>query len=1024
MTLVTKSDHIRTIILTGLILALAACSDSSNSAAPTTPPTDPGTPPTDPGTTPGDDFACTGTFNFEPAPVQRQLVTHLGRQIAPLGELVDVGNFPSGGAITPDGRFYWALDAGRDEHFAWIIELAPSGDTPPRVLQKLPLPGSSGQAVFSPDGTRAYISGVPDGGNHEEGTELVGTAGDVIHVFDIDVESGLATELAPLNIPSSAQPFPNSASRLNQSIAGGGPDPSFTEWPKGLAITPDGNTLVAALLNSDRAAIIDIANNTAEIVNVGTYPHGVAIERSGQFAYVSSEGNGSLSKIDIANASVVATIPLNLGQSQIVESIPLLGNLLADLLGRDNFGDSYAHPQEMLADPEGDRIFIAVTNRDVVGILNTQTDEVERLIPTGRPEGIGTSPVGMAVSPDGCTLYVANANENAILAYALKDRPTKTFNTFDLVGRIPTGDYPTDIQVSADGTQLVWLAGKGMGSNAAPEGQSSPDRSQQSWQRGIVGVLNRPNDAYFAEFSPLVSNYLQTGDRTAPQLTPVHGAPTGPFTFERSQQIKHVFLVVRENRTYDQILGAIPRGDGDTRNLAYTDNCIDNPDFEGTEEDRHHPGCGVTPNAHALARDFPLLDHFMANSEQSIDGHILSTGGWVIDYSQRNLHAQFRGRPYDHGIYPISFPPNYFLFDQVEAAGLSQRIYGERSGGLNPEIVLVDPRATAGEVLQQLRVNIPYPFNGLEGCLQASENFDPAPLFAGCIFDSGNPKLLNPMTDNVPPAGGLSRINIFNLDFQAMLLGEQLIGEFLGVPDFTYIILFNDHTTGRTNSPSRAAGVADNDLALGQFVELISNSPIWPESAIFVMEDDSQAGSDHVDSHRMPGFVISPWVKRGKHPAISTRYDQYSMIRTIQMILGLEPSSLHHALATPMYDVFIDPSTESPDFRPYQAILPQKSLLEQNGKTAEDQALRIHAPHLLELQEKMPWHETDLTPQPIVDRLIYAQLWGDDEHYPGVGPNASKLEVERSNAVMDMIRRDATAAEIEAFLENTSVDDD
>lgn len=955
--------------------------------------------------------ACTSRHAFSAPAIERNAITHYGRRVTPVGRLSDVGAFPGGGALSPDGRYYWAVDTGKDINEVWIVEVATG-----RIVQQLPLPGSGGHAVFAPDGRRAWVPGNPTGKfPHPDSEPVQAPDGDAIHVYAVDPATGLATEQPPIRLPSSANPLlaVGSARQNTSLVAGGTTGNAFTEWPEDIAISPDGKTLLVALLNSDRAALIDTATQAVRVVTVGAYPRGAIIERNGRYGYITNSNDGTLSKIDLAAGTVSATIPL--------------------ALAGEDIGDAESAVLALAADPTADRVYVTVANRDLVMVLDTAADRFIQRIDLrryGGKAGLGATPVGLAVTPDGCTLYVANAYDNAILALALKTRRDSAIKPYALIGAIPTGDYPTAVAVTRDGGQLVWLAGKGMGTNKGGNGDK-PLRNKQAWQRGIVGVLARPDDVYFAQMAAVVTQNLSPDAQAAPASTVVHGAQTGLdhgfATHAPSAQIKHVFLVVKENRTYDNIFGTLSRGDGAPKYELYDDNCGDaNTAFEGV--DRSHPGCGITPNAHALVRRFPLLTQFYANSEQSEEGHIFTTGSWLTDYQQRNNHWEpaGRGRPYDTGLYPVAYPPKYFIFDQLLAAGLSFRNYGEKSGGANPEAASQGAYRTAAQFLQvQANTSQTYPFNGLAACLTAGVA-DPAPLFAGCIYDSSARGQSRLTGANVPPPGAVSRFGIFESEFKLQLATGT-------VPAFTYLIQFNDHGQGNTpNNTTEPAQAADNDLALGQLVDLVSHSSIWAESAIFVMEDDSQDGSDHVDSHRMPAYVFSPWARQGSDAAssaiITRRYDQLSMLRTIQLILGIPSPSLLHGLAVPMYDVFIDPATQQPDTRAYSAILPERSLIEQNGKTAATIAFARKAPALYALSQALPWTGTDLVPQRLADRIHYANLWGDDEHYPGSGPNASPMEAQRAAQALAIWEREkrhpARAREkLAAFLGQTADDD-
>jgi YVTN family beta-propeller protein len=955
---------------------------------------------------------CSASRTFTTPPIQRTAITHYGRQVTPLGNLTDVGVFPGGGALTRDGQFYWSVDTGKDINYVYIIQVSTGA-----IVQQLPLPGSGGHVVFSPDGKTAYVPGNPTGNfPHPASEPVMASNGDAIHVYAVDTTTGMATEQTPITIPSSANAVVAvGSSRQNTSvIASGSTGNSFSEWPEDIAISPDGSTLLTALLNSDRAAIINTATQAVTVVTVGTYPRGAAIERNGKYGYISNSYDGTLSQIDLASGTVTSTIALGLSGADI--------------------SDAESHVLALAADPTADRLYATVANRDLVMVLDTVGNSFVQRIDLrrfGGTAGLGVSPDGLAVTPDGCTLYVANAYEDAIESIALRDRVDSATKAYDVIGEIPIGDYPTAVAVTPDGNTLVWLASKGMGTNKGMNGLA-PVRIKQAWQRGIVGALQRPDDHFFAQMAPVVTANLTPDGEASPASTVVHGAQTGIVngvpTYAASDQIKYVFLVVKENRTYDNILSTIPRGNGAPMYLEYEDNCGPaNTAFEGP--DRNSPLCGITPNVHALVRRYPLLTQFYANSEQSEEGHIFSTGSWLTDYQQRNTHWEpaGRGRPYDTGIYPIAFPPKYFIFDQVLQAGLTFRNYGEKSGGANPEPKSQGANRTLAQFLQvQANTSQEYPFNGLAACMTAAE-MNPAPLFAGCIFDSGQLGTQSQLTgDNVPPPAGVSRFDIFQTEFSALIAAGQ-------TPNFTYLIQFNDHGQGDTpNNTTEAAQAADNDLALGQLVQMISNSSIWPQTAIFVMEDDSQDGGDHVDSHRMPAYVISPWVKQGtdasNSPIIGRRYDQLSMLRTIGLILGLPTPSLLQTLSVPMYDVFMDP-TATPILTPYTAILPERSLTEQVGQTPSTIAFAKNAPDLYALSRALPWAGTDLVPQELAERIHFANMWGDDRHFPGAGPNASPVEHARAVtalAIWNRYKKNPVKArqKLAAFLRHGDGDDD
>ena len=902
------------------------------------------------------------------------LIANSGRKLMPLGRLTTVGNFPTGGRLSPDGRFYWSVSAGHGRDDVQVVEVSSGA-----VKQVLPLPGAYGQMVFAPDGKTAYVSGEPKGSSTPSGPTM-GDDGDVIHVYSIDTASGLATEGKPISLPATqggsarSQSFPPSTTSL----------PSF---PVGLAITPDGKTLVAALYNADKAAVIDVASGGATIVDVGAYPYAVGFERSGRYAYVTNAFDGTLSKIEVTTAKVVKTIAGLGGADTIYGVAP----------------DHNSHPQFVLADPKRDLLYVAVTNRDGVAVVDTGSDTVAKFISLRRAEGYGSQPVSLALSPDGQTLYVANTGENAIVSIALADRADGGAKQYDVIGKIPTADYTSDVALTPDGCTMIWAAARGIGAGPNPQyGGAPPPRVNNDSNAGPyptyvpdmlvgrVGVLPTPSDGSFAAMSTVVDTAQRPeNSQAAPASTPVVGANGGA-----SDKIKYVFYVVKENRTYDQIFGSDPRGDGDAALEVLGDNgeVVGPRTGPGGSAGTAGPGSGVTPNQHALSRMFVLMDRFFEDSEVSVDGHAITTGAYASNYTLKTMHADYsgRGRPANQeGVYPVSFPPKDFLFDQAVAQGVSFRNYGELAGGAAP-LISDDGRSTYLQVLANSD-NVLYADNVFIGCVTNTASQLLVPNTPDCAFDAG--------LGTTPPLA-LSRINQFNLTFGAQLLAGA-------VPHFNYLIMPSDHTNGTTpGARDPLAMCADNDLGVGQLVDIISHSSIWPQSVIFIVEDDSQDGADHVDAHRAPAFVIGPWVKHGGQ-VVHTRYDQLSVIRTIELILGLQPLSVFDAVATPMYDAF----ATTPDNTPYTAIMPTQDIKAVNPASATNAMLSA----------RMPFDRLDAVPQEISDRILWQRVYGEKSAPPPPGPNASRQEHRRALVAMDAYRH---GRDVYAALRQLGTDDD
>jgi hypothetical protein len=397
-----------------------------------------------------------------------------------------------------------------------------------------------------------------------------------------------------------------------------------------------------------------------------------------------------------------------------------------------------------------------------------------------------------------------------------------------------------------------------------------------------------------------------------------------------------VFFIVRENRTYDQVLGDVGRGNGDPQLTLF--------------------GEQVTPNLHALVARFPLLDGVRANSETSTDGHLWTTAARVSDYVQRNWIQTYDpdGRPTEI-FNSIRWPANGFLFDQADRQGISHFNYGESIAG---SVEVPDADLNPADAVQRASRARNSDLGPPSGCYPASLYSDR--VTGGRVYDSSP----------VPgaPANALSRYECFKSRFQAQLAAKA-------VPAFNYLILPEDHTQGITPGlETPRALVAQNDHGLGQIVDLISHSSIWNQTAIFSVEDDSQNGADHVDAHRIPALAISPYAKRAA--VVHARYDMPSVIRSIELILGMPPLGLMDALATPMYDAF----SPTPDnAAPFNALAPTWNVLETNPPLGA--SARRHARRRV--------LQVDSIPQGRLDAELWRSVHGARSKPPPPGPNAS-----------------------------------
>jgi DNA-binding beta-propeller fold protein YncE len=910
-----------------------------------------------------------------------------GRQLEPAGRLVSLGNFPSGGAVTSDGRFYWTASAGWSQNDVRIVDLRTAG-----VIQVIKLPGTTGAVALDSVRHLAYVSGEPDTGNRDVSmpANTPGKNGDVIHVFTWDPATGRAAFKAVIPVP------PPSSAPAPQNFP---PDPNHAKrsWPERLAVSPDGSTLLVALNLADAAAIIDTRTKEVRYVPTGSYPYGAAILPGGKRGLVSNLGPGTVSVIGLADATKVKDIQV---------------------------GPHLSDPETITLDPAGHRAFVPLANADGVAVLDTARLELERTISTALPAGAGTAPVATAVSSDGRALLVAESAANEVSIFAL---PPPGGSPYSLLGRIPTADYTADVQAvrTAGGacgsgsaaralraarstarnrarlTQrrrararrraarrrarrrhrrrhgqgqgqgqgqgeggtpgagrrpsasssppgacdtVAWLAAKGLGlgPNAGPPFTSQyfdvPTAfSTKGLVTGAAGILPFPTArSQLNRLTGQASDQLLPADaQPAPAGTPLR--PDGP--------IKHVFYIVRENRTYDQVLGDNPRGDGDPRYAIF--------------------GRRVTPNAHVLSDRFPLLDRFYADSEASIDGHYWTAAADNSDYVHKTWRQNYAGRdrPSDAWFYQIAYPQTGFIFDRADEQGISWINLGEGVAHLSP---LPDKDRNTQD---QAGVARRYSKSDL-GVLTPGGCYDP---FIGSDDFASAAKVPTRLYDSSKPAGApepsLSRFDCFKARFAQWEAAGTL-------PSLVYMTLPNDHTNGdSTNHHSPRAMVADNDLALGQVVDLISHSADWAHSAIFVVEDDSQDGMDHQDAHRIPAFAISPYAKRGV--VLHQRYDFLSAIRSIELILGLRPLNLFDGPARPMYDAF-DPTPQNAE--PFTAVPATYPLLEENPAPPTSAAGRQAS--------RYPLNVPDRIPQRLLDRVLWKSVYGPHSEPPPPGPNA------------------------------------
>jgi len=533
------------------------------------------------------------------------------------------------------------------------------------------------------------------------------------------------------------------------------------------------------------------------------------------------------------------------------------------------------HPNQLALHPRDDRLFVACASSNCVSVIDTRRGIVTETIKTSlfprAPEG--STPDALAVAPDGHALYVANADNNCVAVIDISIP-----NESQVKGFIPTGWYPTAVAVTPDSKTLLIGVGKGNQSQANPlyQGQPAKGASARSplpfpyigtTMSGALSIVPVPDTKQLAAYTATVYRNCPYADALL-DLTPSTRKTAIPNRVGDPSPIQHILYIIKENRTYDQVFGDMKNGNGDPSLVMF--------------------GEKITPNHHKLANEFVLLDNLYCNGQVSQDGHPWSTMAYNTDYVGRDWHLTYSGRKGvdDDAEANLSRGPSGYLWDACARQGLSYRSYGEYGRRVS----------------------------------NADGSFK---------MDGGVPGLIGHMCPDFGLYGMPGR-RLRDTDNVAIFLKEFRQFEKEGnLPHFMIMSLGEDHTTGtKPGTFTPEACVASNDLALGRLVEGISHSKYWPKMAIFVIEDDAQNGPDHVDVHRTVGLVISPYTKR--HFVDSTQHCTVSMIRTIELILGLPPLSQYDAAARPMFASF----TDRAELTPYQAVPAHIALDSVNAKTA------------------------------------------------------------------------------------------
>jgi YVTN family beta-propeller protein len=767
---------------------------------------------------------------------QKQPVINLpnGWSLTPAGKQVAVGDLPLNMAVSSNKKWIAITNNGQSDQSVQLFDVNTG-----KITDSVKMVKSWYGLVFGSDSKTLYASGGND--NH-------------IIVFVIQ----------------------NGKLQRKDSIALGNPWPVKIS-PAGMDLGPVGNHLYVVTKENNMLYQISLPSKIIDSFPLPAQAFTCKLSPDGGKLYISLWGANKVMVWDTKTKQEITTLPI---------------------------GDN---PNDLLLTKDGKYLFVGCADDNTVALIETSTLKVLEVLTTSLyPDAPnGSTPNGLALSEDESTLYIANADNNCLAVFDVTIKGESRSKGF-----IPTGWYPTSVRTI--GKNIYVANGKGLSSFPNPFGPSPVQgRNSVIYQqgdsgkpmkvqyigglmRGSLSIIPEPNGQQLSFFSKQVyANTPYTKDKEL--LAQGEAGNPIPMKVGDPSPIKHVFYIIKENRTYDQVLGDLPQGNGDTSLVLF--------------------GRKYTPNQHALAEQFVLLDNFYVDAEVSADGHNWSTAAYANDYTEKNWPTSYGGRggTYDfEGQKEIAWPRGGFIWDHLKRAGITYRSYGEFT--------------------DDYKANIP----ALEG------NF--------CTYFTSWDESVRDTT----------RFYQWKRDFDSLLAIQS-------VPAFNSLRFINDHTQGlRIGKPTPFAHVADNDYAVGLFVEYLSKSPIWDKSVIFILEDDAQNGADHVDAHRSTAYVAGGFVKRGF--VDHTQYSTSGMLRTMELILGIMPMSQYDAAAMPMWRCF----SNQPNPVGFAHIRPEVDL---DAKNTSDNKWAA-------ISETLDFSKEDMAPDLLFNEIIWRAVKGLENPMP------------------------------------------
>ncbi|HKD45449.1 MAG TPA: bifunctional YncE family protein/alkaline phosphatase family protein [Candidatus Angelobacter sp.] len=803
-------------------------------------------------------FSCLGfavkltsQSNRLPRPVPGGFDLPNGWRITPAGKpIVETEDMVLKMAAAPDGRAVIATHSGYNPHGLVVIDPKTH-----QAVERIGLKSTWLGLAWSRDGKTLYVSGGNANGNKVKPT--------LAPVYEFSYANG---RLSPAPV-----------GQLDETL---GLDKVY--W-SGLAYHPTKDLLYAANRGTTAAPsnVVVFDTKTRRMITripVEINPYELVFSKDGRTLFVSNWGSNSVSVIDTASNRVTHVIHVG------------------------------ANPNDMKMSADG-RLFVACSNDNTVYVIDSKRRRViERLSTTLYPQSPeGSTPDALEIDATRKLLYVANADNNSLVVIRISN-PEHS----EVLGFIPTGWYPSALVLAGSNHDLYIANSKGESGHSNIRGPDSPlppgpegNGSVKTLQKGSVELLPLTNlKARIAAYTKQVIANTPYNDSLLTEARPFDAPSIVPRQVGAGSPIQHIIYIIKENRTYDQVFGDLPKGNGDARLTIF--------------------GRQVTPNQHALAEQFVTLDNLYCDGEVSVDGHSWSNAAYATDFNERRWPPDYGGFSQATSS-PANTPSAGRLWDLARRKGLTYRSYGEYAA-----------RASDGSGMEAA--------NGAD----ALWGHVAADYRGSGVRDTENMKVF------------LREFDEYEKNFDSLDPEKRL-------PNYIVMSLPENHTNGtRPGSYTPVAMVASNDVAVGMLVERVSQSRYWPNTAIFIIEDDAQDGPDHVDARRTTGLVISPYVKRGILD--STLYSTSSMLRTMELLLGLPPMSQYDAAAMPMYASF---GTE-PDLTPYK-LLP--ALVDLAAKNTEKS-------YGARLSQRMDFSDLDRAPMHALNEILWKSVKGAESPMP------------------------------------------